>query len=82
MRIGTLNEYAEKEIEYILGNCIISKKSRKLLRQVIVLGRLLNKSCFIESSQYLRTARDYMVRDLRKINEIRYEKNYPILKMR
>ena len=64
--IKRIKEYSEKEIEYLVGNRVIGQ-NRKLLKQIIILGKLLNYFCFIESSQHLKAARDYMVIDLRKL---------------
>ncbi len=61
-----IKEYADKEIDYIVGKRVIGQ-NRELLKQIIILGELLNRFCFIESSQHLFVARDCMVRDLMKI---------------
>lgn len=61
-----LKEYSQKEIDYLVGGYSISKRNYGLLKQIITLGKLLNRYCFIESSLHLQAAKDCMVRDLRK----------------
>ncbi len=63
--IKRIKEYAEKEVDYLVGNNVVGE-NRKLLKEMIFLGKLLNLFCFMESSQHLFAAIDCMVRDLRK----------------
>jgi hypothetical protein len=66
-----IKEYANKEIDYIVGKRIVGQ-NRELLKQVIILGELLNRFCFLESSQHLFAAKNCMVRDLIKGESTEY----------
>lgn len=61
-----IEEYADKEIDYLVGYHL-TKQNRELLKQIIVLGELLERFCFIESSLHLHIAKDFMIKDLREL---------------
>ena len=61
-----IKEYDEKEIDYLVGKRVVGE-NRKLLKLIIVVGELLNRFHFIESSQHLAAAKSCMVRDLRRL---------------
>ena len=64
--VRRITEYAEKEVDFIIGNLRVIKENRKLLKQIIILEKILNRYCFIESSQHLKAAKYCMVRDLKQ----------------
>ena len=59
---------AKQEVIYLLMDKDISDESRELLEEVIVLGDILNKYCFLEASQHLFAAKNCLVRDLRRLS--------------